>query len=57
MVKHDWNPSTVTPGHLQKLMKHGFVVVAELEPCHVSEDPMFTTHAKGYVVYFVAFYE
>jgi hypothetical protein len=57
MVKHEWNPSTVMPGHLQKLMKHGFVVVAELEPCCVSEDPMFATPVKGYVVSFVPFYE
>jgi hypothetical protein len=57
MVKHDWNPSTVTPGHLQKLVKHGFVVAIELKPCRVSEDPTFATHAKGYVVFFVAFYE
>jgi hypothetical protein len=57
MVKHDWNPSTVMPGHLQKLTKHGFVVAAKLEPCRVSEDPTFTTPAKGYVVSFVTFYE
>jgi hypothetical protein len=38
MVEHDWTPSTITPGHLQKLMKHGFMAVVEFEVCHVPED-------------------
>jgi hypothetical protein len=28
MVEQDWTPSTVTLGHLQKLVKHGFMSVA-----------------------------
>jgi hypothetical protein len=57
MVEQDWTPSFVTPGHLQKLMKHGFMVAAELEACHVPEDPTSPAHAEGYVVSFVVFYE
>jgi hypothetical protein len=55
--KKDWTPSTITPGHLQKLMKHGFMAVAELEPCCVVEDPTFPAPTEGYMVSFVAFYE
>jgi hypothetical protein len=57
MVEQDWTPSTVMPGHMQKLMKHGFMAAAELEACRMPEDPMFPTPAEGYVVSFVAFYE
>jgi hypothetical protein len=45
------------PGHLQKLMKHGFMSMVELEAYQVPEDPTFPTPAKGYVVSLVAFYE
>jgi hypothetical protein len=37
-VEQDWTPSTVTPSHLQNLVKHGFMAAAELEACHVPED-------------------
>jgi hypothetical protein len=42
-------------GHLQKLMKHGFMVAAELEACCVPEDPMFPAPAEGYMVSVVVF--
>jgi hypothetical protein len=45
------------PGHLQKLVKQGFMTVVELAVCHVPEDPAFPSHAEGYVVSFMAFYE
>jgi hypothetical protein len=57
MVEQDWTPSTITPGHLQKLVKHGFVAVTELEACRVPEDPALPAPMEGYVVSFVAFYE
>jgi hypothetical protein len=57
MAEQNWTPSTITPGHLQKLMKHEFVVAAELKACHVPKDPAFLTPAEGYVMSYVAFYE
>jgi hypothetical protein len=57
MVEQDWTPSTVTLGHLQTLVKHGFMATAKLEACHVLEDPVFPTPTEGYVVSFMAFYE
>jgi hypothetical protein len=57
MVEHDWTPSTVTLAHLQKLVKQGFLMAVDLTGCYVPEDPTFPTHAKGYVVSFVVFYE
>jgi hypothetical protein len=41
MAEQDWTPSIITWSHLQKLMKHGFMVAAELEACQVPKDPMF----------------
>jgi hypothetical protein len=57
MAEQDWTPSTVMHGHLQKLMKHGFMAVTELESCRVLEDPVFPPPTKGNVVSFVVFYE
>jgi hypothetical protein len=57
MAEQDWTPSTVTPGHLQKLMKHGFMAAVKLEAYCVPEDPAFPAPMEGYVVSFVAFYE
>jgi hypothetical protein len=57
MVKQDWTPSIVTPGHMQKLAKQGFMMVMELTACRMPEDPTFPTPTGGYVVSFVAFYE
>jgi hypothetical protein len=57
MAEQDWTPSTVTLGHLQKLMKHGFMLAVELEACQVPEDPMFPAPTEGYVMSFAAFYE
>jgi hypothetical protein len=31
MVEQDWTPSTIMLSQLQKLMKHGFMVVVEFE--------------------------
>jgi hypothetical protein len=57
MAEHDWTPSSITSGHPQKLVKHGFMTAAELTTCSVLEDPAFPTPAEGYVVSFMAFYE
>jgi hypothetical protein len=57
MAEQDWTPSTVTPGHLQKLVKRGFMMAAELTAYCVPEDPMLPALAEGYVVSFMAFYE
>jgi hypothetical protein len=57
MVEQDWTPSTVTLGHPQKLVKQGFMMVVELETCHVPKDPTFPAPAEGYIVSFMAFYE
>jgi hypothetical protein len=57
MAELDWTPSVVMQGHLQKLTKQGFMMVAELAAYLVPEDPTFPTPAEGYVVSFVAFYE
>jgi hypothetical protein len=57
MTEQSWTPSTITPGHLQKLVKHGFVMAVELEACHVVEDPAFPAPVEGCVVPFVVFYE
>jgi hypothetical protein len=50
MVELDWTPSTIMLGHLQKVVKHGFMTVAELKACHVPEDPAFPVPIEGYVV-------
>jgi hypothetical protein len=50
MVEQDWTPSTVTLGHLQKFVKHGFMSAVELVASRVPEDPAFPTPAEGYVV-------
>jgi hypothetical protein len=57
LAEQDWAPSTVMPGHLQKLLKQGFMLAAELVACRVPEDPMFPAPVEGYVVSFMAFYE
>jgi hypothetical protein len=56
-AEQDWTPSTITPGHLQKLMKQWFMMAAELTAFHVLEDPVFPAPTEGYVVSFMAFYE
>jgi hypothetical protein len=57
MAEQDSTPSTVTLGHLQKLMKQGFMMAVELRVCCVPEDPAFPTPTEGYVVSFAAFYD
>jgi hypothetical protein len=44
-------------GHLQKLVKQGFMMVAELTVCRVPKDPTFPAAVEGYLVSFMAFYE
>jgi hypothetical protein len=44
-------------GHQQKLVKQGFMTMAELTACHVPEDPVFPVPTKVYVVSFMAFYK
>jgi hypothetical protein len=43
--------------HLKKLVKQGFMAVAELEACQVPKDPAFPALTEGYMVSFMAFYE
>jgi hypothetical protein len=43
--------------HLQKLVKHGFLLAAELETYRLPEDPTLAAPADGYVVSFIALYE
>jgi hypothetical protein len=57
MAEKDWTPSTDMSCHLQNLVKHGFMAAAELEACHVPEDPAFPAPTERYVVSFVVFYE
>jgi hypothetical protein len=57
LAGQDWILSTVMPGHMQKLVKHGFMAVTELKACRVLKDPAFPTPAEGYVDSFVEFYE
>jgi hypothetical protein len=56
-VEQGWTPSTIMLTHLQKLVKHGFMVVAEIEACQVLEDHAFPMPTEGYVVSFIAFYK
>jgi hypothetical protein len=56
-VEQDWTPSTITPGHLQKHVKQGFMLVAELTPYRVPEYPSFPAPVEGYLVSFVEFHE
>jgi hypothetical protein len=44
-------------GHLEKLIKQGFMMVVELVVCHVPDDPAFPAPTEGYSVSFMAFYE
>jgi hypothetical protein len=57
MVEQDWTSSTITPSHLQKVVKHGFMSAVELVACWVPEDPAFPTPTEGYMVSFTDFYE
>jgi hypothetical protein len=57
MVEQDWTPSTVMLGHLQKFMRHGFMLAAELETYWVLKDPALLAPTEGYVVSFMAFHE
>jgi hypothetical protein len=57
MAEQDWTPSISMLGHLQKLMKHGFMSAVELEACRVTKDPTLLAPVEGYVVSFTIFYE
>jgi hypothetical protein len=57
VAEQDWTPFTVMLGHLQKLVKQGFMMVAELAVCRVPKDPTFPAAVEGYLVSFMAFYE
>jgi hypothetical protein len=57
MAKKGWTPSTITLGHLQKLMKHGFMLPVELEAYRVPKDHALPAPVEGYVVSVMAFYE
>jgi hypothetical protein len=57
MAEQDWTPSTITLGHLQKVMKHGFMLAVELKACRVLKDPALATPVEGCVVSFTAFHE
>jgi hypothetical protein len=57
MVEQNWTPSTVMLGHLQKFMRHDFMLAAELEAYWVPKDPALLAPTEGYVVSFMAFHE
>jgi hypothetical protein len=57
MMEQDLTPSTVMPSHMRKLVKHGFMMAAELTACHAPEDHVVHAPIEGYVVSFMAFYE
>jgi hypothetical protein len=57
MAEQDWTPSTIMLGHLQKLVKQGFMMTTELAACRMPEDLAFPAPTEGYVVPFVAFYK
>jgi hypothetical protein len=57
MAEQDWTLSTITLGHLHKLVNHGFMSTAELEACQVPNDPALPALVEGYVVSFMAFHE
>jgi hypothetical protein len=55
--EQDWTPSKVMQGHLQSLVKQGFMKASKLVACRVSKDPSFPAPTEGYMVTFVAYYE
>jgi hypothetical protein len=57
MAEQDWTPSTVMLGHLPKLVRHGFMLAAELKACQVPKDPALPAPMDEYVVSFTAFDE
>jgi hypothetical protein len=57
MVEQDWTLLIIMLRNLQKLMKHGFMPVAELKAYRVLMDPALPTPVEGYVVSFMTFYE
>jgi hypothetical protein len=44
-------------GHLQSLMKQGFMTTMDLVAYRVPEDPVFPAPMEEYVFTFIAFYE
>jgi hypothetical protein len=57
MAEQDWTPSTIMLGHLQKLMKHGFMSTAELKACQVPKDHALPAPMEGHMVSFMAFHD
>jgi hypothetical protein len=57
MAEQDWTPFTITSGHLQKLVKLGFMTATELTACRVPEDHALPVPAEGYMVCLMAFYD
>jgi hypothetical protein len=55
MADQDWTSFTIMLSHLQKLLKHGFMLAAELEAYRVLEDPTSPAPAEGYMVSFMTF--
>jgi hypothetical protein len=43
--------------HMQKLMKHGFMLAVKLKAYRVAKDPAFPMLVEGYMVSFTTFYE
>jgi hypothetical protein len=56
MAELSWPLSEVTQEHLQNLVSHGYMIVAELPTCRVPEDPASPNPAGGYVMAYAAFY-
>jgi hypothetical protein len=57
MADQVWTSFTIMLSHLQKLLKRGFMLAAELEAYRVLEDPTSPAPAEGYMVSFMTFYE
>jgi hypothetical protein len=57
MVELGWTMSEPMHIHLQNLVSQGYMIVAELATCHVSEDPTAPTPVGRYVVVCKVFYE
>jgi hypothetical protein len=57
MAELGWPMSEITAEHLQNLIRHGYMLLAELATCCVPTDPASPALAAGYVVACSLFYE
>jgi hypothetical protein len=57
MAELSWPTSEVTKEHLQNIVSQGYMIVAELATCRVSDDPTSPVLVGGYIVACASFYE